>query len=241
MRPLVRLRCGSRPGLRKQLRAALLRRSVTSGVTPGVTRVRALFEIRVGTGAYALNGLPAPGILSTSDDLQSRPLDLMHSRTSQRATNFHSMSASRKLLARCLALGLTFRQCSYGRIVMQATTAITALAALAHECRLAAYRMLVEAGPAGLPAGSISTRLKVPPSSMTFHLQALQRAALITQQRMSRQLIYAADFVVMNELVGYLTENCCGQGALAVKGSCSSACAPAAERPTKSRKIRRSA
>src|SRR4051794_11165754 len=92
---------------------------------------------------------------------------------------------------------------------MKASQVVTALAALAHESRLAAYRMLVEAGPEGLAAGAISTRLKAPPSSMTFHLQALHRAGLITQERMSRQLIYAADFAVMNELVGYLTENCC--------------------------------
>src|SRR6185436_464308 len=105
---------------------------------------------------------------------------------------------------------------------MKASRAVEALAALAHENRLAVYRMLVEAGPEGLPAGTISTRLKVPPSSMTFHLQALQRAGLVTQQRVSRQLIYATDFAVMNGLVGYLTENCCAQSASAV--TCGAEC-----------------
>ncbi|MEJ1966820.1 MAG: metalloregulator ArsR/SmtB family transcription factor [Gammaproteobacteria bacterium] len=93
---------------------------------------------------------------------------------------------------------------------MKAKQAVNALAALAHEYRLRVYRMLVEAGPEGLNAGTIAGRLKLPPSSLTFHLQQLHRAGLITQQRNSRQLFYSADFKVMNGLVGYLTENCCG-------------------------------
>ena len=123
---------------------------------------------------------------------------------------------------------------------MKGCEAVTALAALAHEHRLAVYRMLVEAGPEGLPAGEIAARLKLPPSSLTFHLQSLQRAGLISQQRMSRQLIYAADFDTMNGLVGYLTENCCAGSAPA---NCGSKCAPAqVERPaTTTRKSRRTA
>ena len=97
--------------------------------------------------------------------------------------------------------------------------AVNALSALAHEHRLAIYRMLVERGPDGLPAGAIAERLGVPSSSLTFHLQHLLRAGLVTQRRVSRQLIYAADFATMNGLVGFLTENCCGRGA--------SACLPA--------------
>lgn len=99
--------------------------------------------------------------------------------------------------------------------------AVDALYALAHEHRLSVYRMLVEAGPEGLNAGAIAQRLRLPPSSLTFHLQHLHRAELITQERRSRQLIYAADFSVMNELVAYLTENCC-----AGSGACDSACKP---------------
>lgn len=121
---------------------------------------------------------------------------------------------------------------------MKAIEAVDALAALAHECRLAVHRLLVEAGPAGLAAGEIASRLKLPPSSLTFHLQALQRAGLITQERMSRQLIYAADFGAMNALVGYLTENCCaGSGAK----DCAVPCAPSASARSDSRKARRSA
>lgn len=106
---------------------------------------------------------------------------------------------------------------------MNANGAVDALAALAHEHRLKVYRMLVEAGPQGLNAGTIAQRLKLPPSSLTFHLQHLHRAELLTQERNSRQLIYAADFGVMNDLIGYLTENCCAGSA----ESCDSKCEPA--------------
>jgi ArsR family transcriptional regulator len=92
---------------------------------------------------------------------------------------------------------------------MKTDEVVVALGALAHEYRLRIYRMLVMAGPAGLNAGRIAERLDMPPSSLTFHLQQLHRAGLITQERNSRQLIYAADFSVMNQLVGFLTENCC--------------------------------
>jgi ArsR family transcriptional regulator len=97
---------------------------------------------------------------------------------------------------------------------MDSSQTVQALAALAHETRLALYRMLVERGPDGLSAGVIAEQLNVPPSSLTFHVQHLHRAGLITQRRLGRQLIYAADFSVMNDLVGYLTENCCGRGSV---------------------------
>jgi len=86
--------------------------------------------------------------------------------------------------------------------------------------------MLVEAGPEGLNAGTLAARLKVPPSSLTFHVQHLHRAGLIAQQRKSRELIYSTDFDVMNGLVGYLTENCCG-GRGAAASVCETSCAPA--------------
>jgi DNA-binding transcriptional ArsR family regulator len=95
---------------------------------------------------------------------------------------------------------------------MKIPAVIEALGGLAHEHRLAIYRLLVQRGPEGLPAGIIGQRVGLLPSSLTFHLQNLQRAGLITQRRESRQLIYSADFAVMNGLVGYLTENCCGNG-----------------------------
>jgi len=108
---------------------------------------------------------------------------------------------------------------------MESSQAVNALSALGHETRLALYRMLVERGPDGLSAGVIAERLAVPPSSLTFHLQHLHRAGLITQRRLHRQLIYAADFAAMNALLGYLTENCCGRGAAAE--ACAPICNPA--------------
>jgi ArsR family transcriptional regulator, arsenate/arsenite/antimonite-responsive transcriptional repressor len=103
---------------------------------------------------------------------------------------------------------------------------VSALAALAHAHRLAAFRLLVEAGPEGLAAGLVAEKLAIPPSSLTFHLQQLFRAHLITQRRASRQLIYAANFGTMNGLLAYLTKNCCGQDE---QGSCViAACNPKA-------------
>lgn len=106
---------------------------------------------------------------------------------------------------------------------MKTPDVIAALGALAHEYRLAVYRLLVERGPDGLPAGVIGERVGLVPSSLTFHLQALQRAGLIRQTRLSRQLIYSADYGVMSELVGYLTDKCCA----ASDAACDAACAPA--------------
>lgn len=110
---------------------------------------------------------------------------------------------------------------------MDQTRAIAALAALAQETRLALYRLLVTCGPEGLPAGSIAEQLGVPPSSLSFHLQQLVHAGLITQRRLSRQLIYSAEYRTMNALLAYLTENCCGRDAV-----CAPVCNPAATRTT---------
>jgi len=96
---------------------------------------------------------------------------------------------------------------------MEPGRAVAALGALAHDTRLALYRLLVQRGPDGLSAGVIAQALALAPSSLTFHLQQLTHAGLITQRRLSRQLIYAADFAAMNALMAYLTENCCGGGA----------------------------
>jgi ArsR family transcriptional regulator, arsenate/arsenite/antimonite-responsive transcriptional repressor len=107
---------------------------------------------------------------------------------------------------------------------MKTAEIVDALAALAHEYRLGIYRMLVEQGPQGLAAGIIGERIGLAPSSLTFHLQALQRAGLITQARASRQLIYSADYSVMNGLVGFLTDKCCS-----ASGTCDTACKPVAK------------
>ena len=94
--------------------------------------------------------------------------------------------------------------------------AVAALGALAQETRLQAFRLLVEQGPEGLPAGDIAARLGVVPSSLTFHLQQLLGAGLVTQRRRGRHLFYAADHAAMTALVGYLTENCCGRASVPV-------------------------
>jgi DNA-binding transcriptional ArsR family regulator len=94
---------------------------------------------------------------------------------------------------------------------MRAKQAVAAMGALAQETRLKLYRMLVQRGPDGLAAGIIAERLDVPPSSLTFHLQQLRHAGLVTQRRVGRQIFYAAEYAVMNALLAYLTENCCGR------------------------------
>ncbi|WP_086739714.1 ArsR/SmtB family transcription factor [Erythrobacter colymbi] len=106
---------------------------------------------------------------------------------------------------------------------MQADLVIRALGALAQEHRLAAFRLLVQAGAAGIPAGALAERIGVPPSSMSFHLAQLANAGLVTQRRESRSIIYAADYAAMNGLMAYLTENCCG----GLPCEDAAACAPA--------------
>jgi ArsR family transcriptional regulator, arsenate/arsenite/antimonite-responsive transcriptional repressor len=87
---------------------------------------------------------------------------------------------------------------------------VAALGALAQPHRLAAYRLLVQAGPEGMAAGALAQALAVPNSSLSFHLAQLSGAGLIAQRRSGRSLIYSADFAAMNRLVAFLTENCCG-------------------------------
>lgn len=129
-----------------------------------------------------------------------------------------------------LLLSLTILKVSEG--MLDSKHAVAALGALAHEHRLAVFRMLVERGPDGLAAGAIAGRLGVPASSLTFHLQHLLRAGLATQRRIGRQLIYAADFVAMDALVGFLTENCCGRVERGARPVCGEACAPASATAT---------
>lgn len=91
---------------------------------------------------------------------------------------------------------------------------LAALAALSQENRLDAYRLLVQAGADGMPAGEISAELGLSPNALTFHLDRLREAGLVTVRRDGRSMIYAAQFDTMNGLIGYLTDNCCG-GAVA--------------------------
>ncbi len=92
---------------------------------------------------------------------------------------------------------------------MEKIYAIAALAALAQETRLDIFRLLVEAGPEGMPAGQIGDRLGLPSATLSFHLNQLKHARLVKFRRESRSLIYSAEYPVMNDLLAYLTENCC--------------------------------
>jgi DNA-binding transcriptional ArsR family regulator len=93
---------------------------------------------------------------------------------------------------------------------MNTKTAVQALAALAQDSRLEVFRLLVQAGPAGLPAGEIANRLGLPPSTLSFHVKTLALAGLVESRQESRFIYYSASFAAMNDLVAFLGENCCG-------------------------------
>ena len=120
---------------------------------------------------------------------------------------------------------------------METSAAIAAFAALAQETRLGIVRLLVQAGPNGLPAGGIAERLAVPPSTLSFHLKELDRAGLARSWRVQRQIRYAADFEGLRRLLAFLTADCCNGhpeicgGLVQAVASCAG-CAPAHEDPT---------
>src|SRR6202140_1995219 len=114
---------------------------------------------------------------------------------------------------------------------MENADAVIALAALAQDNRLDVFRLLVQAGPAGLPPGQGAAALRPPPNPLTFHFDRLRSAGLVTVRREGRSMIYAARFETMNALLAYLTENCC-------KGAPES-CGPAVCSPGKASKPRK--
>lgn len=87
--------------------------------------------------------------------------------------------------------------------------AVAALSALAHADRLAAFRMLVQTGPGGLPSGEIADRLAIPATRMSFHLASLERSGLVASRREGRRILYAASYDDMRQLLGFLTADCC--------------------------------
>jgi ArsR family transcriptional regulator, arsenate/arsenite/antimonite-responsive transcriptional repressor len=93
---------------------------------------------------------------------------------------------------------------------MERSDAIAALSALAQDNRLDVFRLLVEAGPDGMPAGEIAEALGLAPNTLTFHFDRLRGAGLLTVRREGRSMIYSARFEAMNALIGFLTDNCCG-------------------------------
>jgi DNA-binding transcriptional ArsR family regulator len=92
---------------------------------------------------------------------------------------------------------------------MKTTAVLASLAALAHETRLAIFKHLVKVGPEGIPAGDIAAKLKIPASTLSFHLKELQQCGLISARRESRNIIYAADYDRMRSLLSFLMEDCC--------------------------------
>lgn len=115
---------------------------------------------------------------------------------------------------------------------MEKSDALLALAALAQDTRLDIFRLLVQTGPDGLPAGQIGDRLGLPSATLAFHLKELKHARLVTCTRHGRSLIYAAVYPVMSALLLYLTENCCGNPA----GMATPVCNPATSRGDSTRR-----
>jgi DNA-binding transcriptional ArsR family regulator len=113
---------------------------------------------------------------------------------------------------------------------MKNPDAVAALAALAQDNRLDVFRLLVQAGPEGMPAGKVAEELGLAPNTLTFHFDRLRSAGLVNVRREGRSMIYAAQFDVMNRLLGFLTENCCQGGA--------EQCAPAICKPSKSKRTK---
>src|ERR1700754_3557575 len=109
---------------------------------------------------------------------------------------------------------------------MEKTDAVAALAALAQDNRLDVFRLLVQAGPHGMPAGAGAEKLSVAPNTLTFHFDRLRTAGLVTVRREGRSMIYAAQLERMNALLGFLTDNCCG----GVPCAPAAACKPARKR-----------
>lgn len=105
---------------------------------------------------------------------------------------------------------------------MKSNEAVAALTALAQDSRLAAYRLLVQAGDEGLAVGEIGERLKLPGATLTNHLNVLRHAGLVRDVREGRSIRCRADYARMNALLAFLTQNCCGSNA----ASCAPACAP---------------
>jgi ArsR family transcriptional regulator, arsenate/arsenite/antimonite-responsive transcriptional repressor len=114
---------------------------------------------------------------------------------------------------------------------MKTTDAVAALAALAQDNRLDVFRLLVQAGPEGMPAGGVADALGLAPNTLTFHFDRLRHAGLVTVRREGRSMIYAARFETMNALLAFLTENCCGGAP--EKCAPAAACKPARAKRTK--------
>jgi ArsR family transcriptional regulator, arsenate/arsenite/antimonite-responsive transcriptional repressor len=113
---------------------------------------------------------------------------------------------------------------------MEKSNVVAALAALAQESRLDVFRLLVQVGPEGMPAGGVAAALDLAPNTLTFHFDRLRQAGLVTVRREGRSMIYAARFETMSALLGFLTENCCG--------GAPGQCGPATAKPTRAKRAK---
>lgn len=136
-----------------------------------------------------------------------------------------AFSTAARALGRARRRGKTFGVASLTNLryfyifgIVETKDAVAAMSALAQDTRLDLFRLLVQQGPAGLPAGRVAERLGIPPATLSFHLSQLRHAGLLVSRRDGRQIVYAADYARMSALLSYLTENCCRSGA--------SSCAP---------------
>ena len=111
---------------------------------------------------------------------------------------------------------------------MKTKSAVTALAAIAQDSRLAIFRALVQAGPDGMSAGKISEATDIAPSSLSFHMKELAHANMVRSRQDGRFVIYAANFTTMNALLAFLTTNCCGGNPCSPVNT--PACSPTEER-----------
>lgn len=93
---------------------------------------------------------------------------------------------------------------------MKSAQVVKALSGLAQPTRLALYRLLVARGPEGMAAGQVAEKLKVSPATLSFHFRALSHAGLIESRQKGRFIYYAANFAAMNDMLAFLTDNCCG-------------------------------
>lgn len=124
---------------------------------------------------------------------------------------------------------------------METLNAADLLAALGHESRLALFRLLVEAGPEGMVPGAIGEKLEMAPATLSFHLAHLTRVGLISGKRESRYIRYSADYAAMDDLLAFLTHNCCqGKACLpkTKKAPVKALKLPAPTRKTSSRKAK---
>lgn len=112
---------------------------------------------------------------------------------------------------------------------METLSALNALGALAQETRLRIFRLLVEHGGAGLPAGDIGRKLGLPPATLSFHVKELATAGLVSPRPQGRRIHYSTDFAAMRALIGYLSENCCRAGVDGGAPACLAECSPRAE------------